>query len=161
MTLNIGDIAPPFSLPDAQGNIHSLEELQGRRVVLYFYPRDNTPGCTKEACAFRDAYADYQANNIVVFGISTDDPKAHNKFTTKYQLPFTLLCDVDAKVSTAYGSYGLKKFMGKEFMGVYRYTFAIAPDGRIEKIYTKVKPESHATEILADLSDRDSSKQVS
>jgi len=120
-------------------------------VVLYFYPRGNTPGCTKEACGFRDAYSDYQAQDVVVLGISTDDAKSHAKFTTKYELPFPLLCDADAVVAQAYGSYGLKKFMGKEFMGVYRHTFVIDPDGTIERIYRKVKPESHATEILADL----------
>jgi peroxiredoxin Q/BCP len=151
MSLQIGDLAPDFSLPDTQGNLVRLSELRGQRVVLYFYPRDNTPGCTKEACGFRDAYSDYQAQNVVVFGISTDDAKSHAKFTTKYELPFPLLCDADAVVAQAYGSYGLKKFMGKEFMGVYRHTFVIDPNGTIERIYRKVKPESHATEILADL----------
>ncbi|HEY9806999.1 MAG TPA: thioredoxin-dependent thiol peroxidase [Candidatus Obscuribacterales bacterium] len=151
MSLQIGDLAPDFSLPDTQGNLVRLSDLKGRRVVLYFYPRDNTPGCTKEACGFRDAYSDYQAQNVVVLGISTDDAKSHAKFTTKYELPFPLLCDADAVVAQAYGSYGLKKFMGKEFMGVYRHTFVIDPNGTIERIYRKVKPESHATEILADL----------
>jgi peroxiredoxin Q/BCP len=151
MSLQIGDLAPDFSLPDTQGNLVRLSELRGQRVVLYFYPRDNTPGCTKEACAFRDAYSDYQAQDVVVLGISTDDAKSHAKFTTKYELPFPLLCDADAVVAQAYGSYGLKKFMGKEFMGVYRHTFVIDPNGTIERIYRKVKPESHATEILADL----------
>jgi thioredoxin-dependent peroxiredoxin len=152
MTLKIGDLAPDFSLPDAQGNQLRLEDLRGRRVVLYFYPRDNTPGCTKEARGFRDAYADYQARDIVVIGISTDDPKSHTKFATKYQLPFPLLSDLDGFVATKYESYGTKKFMGKEFQGVYRSTFLIGPDGRIEKIYRKVKPESHAASILGDLS---------
>src|SRR6476469_2013239 len=151
MSLQIGDLAPDFSLPDTQGNLVRLSDLKGRRVVLYFYPRDNTPGCTKEACGFRDAYSDYQAQNVVVLGISTDDAKSHAKFTTKYELPFPLLCDADAVVAQAYGSYGLKKFMGKEFMGVYRHTFVIDPNGTIERIYRKVKPESHAIEILADL----------
>jgi peroxiredoxin Q/BCP len=151
MSLQIGDLAPDFSLPDTQGNLVRLSDLRGRRVVLYFYPRDNTPGCTKEACGFRDAYSDYQAQDVVVLGISTDDAKSHAKFTTKYELPFPLLCDADAVVAQAYGSYGLKKFMGKEFMGVYRHTFVIDPNGTIERIYRKVKPESHATEILADL----------
>jgi thioredoxin-dependent peroxiredoxin len=151
MTLNPGDLAPDFQLPDGEGNIVSLSALQDRRVVLYFYPRDNTPGCTKEACAFRDVYADYQANDTVVLGISTDDAKSHAKFTAKYNLPFPLLCDQDAQVATAYESYGLKKFMGKEYMGVSRSTFVIGRDGKIEKIYRKVKPESHAAEILADM----------
>lgn len=151
MPLQPGDLAPDFTLPDTDGNLVSLSALRGQQVVLYFYPRDNTPGCTKEACGFRDAYADYQAQGVVVLGVSLDDAKAHAKFTQKYQLPFPLLCDTDATVATAYESYGLKKFMGKEFMGVYRQTFVIGVDGRIEKIYRKVKPESHATEVLADL----------
>jgi thioredoxin-dependent peroxiredoxin len=151
MTLNPGDFAPDFQLADGEGNIVSLSALQGQRVVLYFYPRDNTPGCTKEACAFRDVYADYQANDTVVLGISTDDAKSHTKFTAKYDLPFPLLCDQDAQVATAYESYGLKKFMGKEYMGVSRSTFVIGRDGKIEKIYRKVKPESHAAEILTDI----------
>jgi peroxiredoxin Q/BCP len=154
MPLKIGDVAPEFSLPDAAGNIVRLSDLKGHRVVLYFYPRDNTPGCTKEACNFRDRYADYQANEIVVLGISTDDAKSHGKFATKFNLPFPLLCDTDAAVATAYESYGLKKFMGKEYMGVSRNTFVIDPEGKIEKIYLKVKPDSHAADLLSDLTDR-------
>ncbi|NJR24760.1 MAG: thioredoxin-dependent thiol peroxidase [Richelia sp. CSU_2_1] len=153
MTLNSGDVAPDFSLPDAEGNTVSLADFRGQWVVLYFYPRDSTPGCTKEACGFRDIYSQYQSRKIAVLGVSTDSPKSHSKFATKYELPFPLLCDCDAAVATAYGCWGLKKFMGKEFMGVMRMTFAIAPDGRIEKVYRKVKPESHAAEILADLPD--------
>lgn len=152
MSLTIGDIAPDFSLPDAEGNIISLASLRGKRVILYFYPRDNTPGCTKEACGFRDAYPAYQNLNVVIIGISTDDAKSHQKFASKYQLPFPLLCDRDGSVATAYGSYGTKKFMGKEYIGIHRSTFVISPDGKIEKIYRQVKPESHAKEILADLS---------
>jgi peroxiredoxin Q/BCP len=151
MPLNPGDTAPDFTLPDAQGNLVRLADLRGQWVVLYFYPRDNTPGCTKEACSFRDAYSNYQDRKIAVLGISTDDPKSHTKFATKYQLPFPLLCDQDATIATAYDSYGLKKFMGKEFNGIYRNTFVINPEGKIEKIYRKVKPEFHAAEIIADL----------
>jgi thioredoxin-dependent peroxiredoxin len=151
MTLSPGDPAPEFSLPDGEGNTVSLSDFRGKRVVLYFYPRDNTPGCTKEACGFRDAYPDYQSNDVVVLGISTDDAKSHTKFTTKYSLPFPLLSDADGQVAATYDSYGLKKFMGKEYMGISRNTFIIGPDGKIEKIYRKVKPEAHATEILADL----------
>ena len=151
MSLNPGDLAPDFSLPDATGNIIRLSDLRGQRVVLYFYPRDNIRGCTKEACGFRDRYADYQAMDTVVLGISMDDAKAHTKFINKYQLPFPLLTDEGAQVASAYGSYGLKKFMGKEFMGIFRQTFIIGPDGRIEKIYRKVKPDPHAAEVLADL----------
>ncbi|MCU0566040.1 MAG: thioredoxin-dependent thiol peroxidase [Oculatellaceae cyanobacterium Prado106] len=151
MPLKPGDVAPDFSLPDGDGNLVKLSELKGRRVVLYFYPRDNTPGCTKEACSFRDAYPDYQAQDVVVLGISTDDAKAHNKFTTKFNLPFPLLTDADGAIATAYESYGPKKFMGKEYVGISRNTFIIDADGKIEKIYLKVKPENHATDILADL----------
>ncbi|MBW4521284.1 MAG: thioredoxin-dependent thiol peroxidase [Scytolyngbya sp. HA4215-MV1] len=151
MTLNIGDIAPDFSLPDGKGNLVSLSALRGKRVVLYFYPRDNTAGCNKEACSFRDAYTEFQDQDIVVLGINTDDAKSHEKFATKFNLPFPLLIDAEGKVSATYDSYGLKKFMGKEFMGISRNTFVINPDGRIEKIYKKVKPEGHAGEILADL----------
>lgn len=151
MTLKPGDLAPDFTLPDANGNLVSLAEFRGKRVVLYFYPRDNTPGCTKEACGFRDAYPDYEAEDVVVLGISTDDAKSHTKFIQKFNLPFSLLSDADAQVATAYDSYGLKKFMGKEYMGVIRNTFIISPDGKIEKIYLKVKPEQHAADILSDL----------
>ncbi len=151
MTLNIGDPAPEFSLPDAQGNLVNLADLKGRRVVLYFYPRDNTPGCTKEACAFRDAYSEFEGKNIVVLGVSTDDAKSHEKFATKLNLPFPLLVDADGKVATAYESYGLKKFMGKEYIGITRNTFVIDSEGKIERIYKKVKPETHIQQLLKDL----------
>jgi peroxiredoxin Q/BCP len=149
--LQPGDLAPDFSLPDGDGNIIKLSDFRGQRVVLYFYPRDNTPGCTKEACGFRDIYSDFEEANAKVLGISTDDAKAHSKFSTKFNLPFPLLTDADGKVSTAYESYGLKKFMGKEYMGISRNSFLIGPNGAIEKIYRKVKPESHAIEVLADV----------
>lgn len=149
--LEVGDRAPDFSILDGDGNQITLTGLRGKTVVLYFYPRDNTPGCTKEACGFRDRYADFQANNIVILGVSTDDAKKHTKFTQKYDLPFPLLCDTDAELSTAYGVYGLKKFMGKEFMGINRTTFVIDPNGQIAKIYRKVKAEPHPADVLADL----------
>jgi peroxiredoxin Q/BCP len=149
MALNVGDPAPIFSLPDSKGNVVNLTDLKGKRVVLYFYPRDSTPGCIKEACSFRDAYAQFQAQDVVVLGVSTDDAKSHEKFTTKFELPFPLLIDSDGQIATAYESYGLKKFMGKEYIGISRNTFVIAPDGTIEQIYKKVKPEAHAKEILA------------
>lgn len=151
MALKPGDIAPDFTLPDADGNLVRLADLRGKWVVLYFYPRDNTPGCTKEACGFRDVYPDYQSKDIVVLGVSTDDAKSHTKFSNKFNLPFPLLSDVDGKVATAYESYGLKKFMGKEYMGISRNTFVIDPEGKIARIYLKVKPEHHATELLSDL----------
>ncbi len=151
MALQIGDRAPDFGLPDTHGNQIQLSDLKGKRVVLFFYPRDNTPGCTKEACGFRDAYADYQARDLVVLGISTDDAKSHAKFVTKHDLPFPLLCDVGGTVAEIYESYGLKKFMGKEYLGISRTTFVIGVDGTIEKIYRKVKPDIHAAQILSDL----------
>ncbi|HIK18344.1 MAG TPA: thioredoxin-dependent thiol peroxidase [Leptolyngbyaceae cyanobacterium M33_DOE_097] len=151
MALAVGDPAPDFSLPDGDGNVVNLSDLKGKRVVLYFYPRDNTPGCTKEACAFRDLYDEFQANDVVVLGVSTDDAKSHQKFATKFNLPFPLLIDEGGKVAETYDSYGLKKFMGKEYMGISRSTFVIDADGKIEKIYKKVKPEQHAQEVLTDL----------
>lgn len=156
MALKPGDPAPEFSLPDANGHPVNLSDFRGKRVVLYFYPRDNTPGCTKEACGFRDAYSEYQAQDAVVLGISTDDAKSHTKFVQKFDLPFPLLTDADGQVATAYDSYGLKKFMGKEYMGISRNTFVIGPDGRIEKIYLKVKPEDHANDILSHLAEQES-----
>lgn len=129
----------------------NLSHLRGQWVVLYFYPRDNTPGCTKEACGFRDRHSEFLAQDICVLGVSADDGKAHQKFVKKFDLPFTLLSDPDGAIATAYGSYGLKKFMGKTYEGVYRHTFIIDPNGLIAKIYRKVKPETHAAEVLEDL----------
>jgi peroxiredoxin Q/BCP len=153
MTLNVGDPAPDFELSDAEGNPVKLTALQGKWVVLYFYPRDNTPGCTKEACGFRDIYADYQDRDVVVLGVSTDDAKSHTKFATKYDLPFPLLIDEEGAIASQYGSYGLKKFMGKEYMGVSRSTFIVDPAGNLAKIYRKVKPEPHAQEVLNDIAE--------
>ncbi len=150
-TLTIGSAAPDFSLPDAAGNLVTLSDLRGQWVVLYFYPRDNTPGCTKEACAFRDLNAEFAAKNAVIYGVSMDDEKAHNKFITKHSLPFQLLIDADGAMSTQYESYGLKKFMGKEYMGISRNTYLIDPNGIIQKIYKKVKPETHPAAVLQDI----------
>jgi len=149
MTLNVGDRAPEFSLPDTYGNVVTLSSLKGKRVVLYFYPRDNTPGCTKEACGFRDNYAQFQAKNTLIFGVSTDDAKSHLKFVEKFELPFPLLCDVEAQVAIAYESYGKKKMMGKEYLGIFRNTFVIDAEGKIEKIYLAVKAELHPAQVLA------------
>ncbi|MGD1866346.1 MAG: thioredoxin-dependent thiol peroxidase [Phormidesmis sp.] len=151
MTVNVGDAAPNFSMPDADGNVVSLQSLQGQRVVLFFYPRDNTPGCTKEACAFRDVYSDLQAKDVAVFGVSTDSAKSHTKFATKHSLPFPLLVDEDGEVGTRYGCYGLKKMYGKEYMGITRSSFIIGPEGVLEKVYRKVKPEPHVAEVVADI----------
>jgi thioredoxin-dependent peroxiredoxin len=151
MELNPGDPAPNFNLLDAEGEPVSLVDFLGQWVVVYFYPRDSTPGCTKEACGFKDSYPDFQSRNAVILGISTDNAKSHQKFIAKYDLPFRLLCDPDAEVAKAYESYGPKKFMGKDLIGVYRHTILIDPQGKIAKIYRKVKPEPHAAEILADL----------
>jgi len=151
MALKVGDRAPEFSLPDTNGNIVTLSSLKGSRVVLYFYPRDNTPGCTKEACGFRDHYAQFQTKNTLIFGVSTDDAKSHQKFTQKFDLPFPLLTDADGQVATVYESYGLKKFMGKEYVGVFRNTFVIDVEGNIEKIYLGVKAELHPAQVLADI----------
>ncbi len=153
MALAVGDSAPEFELLDGEGNTVQLAALRGQWVVLYFYPRDNTPGCTKEACGFRDAYPQYQGQSVVVLGVSADDEKAHRRFAAKYELPFPLLVDTGGQVAAAYGSYGLKKFMGKEFMGVFRHSFIIDPAGVIQRIYRKVKPETHAAEVLADLAE--------
>ena len=151
MVLAVGDMAPDFSLPDGDGNVVNLADLRGKYVVLYFYPRDNTPGCTKEACGFRDNYESYSSQEVVVLGVSTDDAKSHTKFTTKYELPFPLLSDEGGTMATQYESYGPKKFMGKEYVGISRKTFIIDPEGKIAKIYPKVKPEPHAQQVLEDL----------
>ncbi|MDB5190280.1 MAG: bcp [Parcubacteria group bacterium] len=147
----VGAPAPAFTLLDQEGTSRSLAEFAGRYVLMYFYPKDDTPGCTKEACAIRDAFPDFAGVNAVVLGISPDSVKSHAKFVEKYKLPFTLLADEGHAVASAYGVWGLKKFMGKEYEGVFRTSFLIAPDGTIAKIYEGVKPEAHAAEVLADL----------
>ena len=149
--LKPNDIAPNFTLADQSGVSHTLSALRGMWVLLYFYPKDNTPGCTKEACAIRDNYPAFKKLGIVVFGISTDSEESHQKFAEKYNLPFTLLADPKKEVVKKYGVFGEKKFMGKTFSGVSRTSFLVAPDGTIGKIYENVKPEAHADEVLADL----------
>ncbi len=149
--LNVGDTAPDFTLSDQFGEIHQLSDYRGKKVVLYFYPKDDTPGCTKEACGFRDNFQEYRKRKMVVLGVSKDSTKSHVKFSEKYSLPFTLLSDDNNEVSQAYGVWGLKKFMGKEYYGINRMTFIIDEDGKILRIYEKVKPENHAEEILADI----------
>ena len=149
--LNVGDTAPDFTLSDQFGEIHQLSDYRGKKVVLYFYPKDDTPGCTKEACSFRDNFQEYRKRKMVVLGVSKDSTKSHVKFSEKYSLPFTLLSDDNNEVSQAYGVWGLKKFMGKEYYGINRMTFIIDENGQILRIYEKVKPENHAEEILADI----------
>ena len=152
MALQIGDPAPDFTLPDQDGHPVSLSGLKGQRVVIYFYPKDDTPGCTKEACNFRDQWAAFAQHNIAVLGISKDGAGSHSKFIAKYQLPFTLLTDAEpCPVAAAYDSYGLKKFMGREYIGMMRHTIVVDADGTIERIYTKVKAETMADDILRDL----------
>ena len=152
MALQIGDIAPDFSLPDQNGTPVSLSSLKGQRVVIYFYPKDDTPGCTKEACNFRDQWSVLEQHGIAVLGISKDGAASHSKFIAKYSLPFTLLTDAEpCPVAESYGSYGLKKFMGREYMGMMRHTFVVDAEGRIEKAYLKVKAETMADDILRDL----------
>jgi len=146
--LKEGDKAPAFALQDQNGNTVSLSDFTGKTVVVYFYPKDDTPGCTKEACGFRDSYADLTARGAVVLGISADSPDSHAKFVGKYDLPFTLLSDPDKTVIQAFGAWGVKKMYGKEYEGIMRSTFVIGPDGVITKVFPKVKPADHAAEIL-------------
>ena len=144
-----GSLAPDFQLPDETGKIRSLSEYRGKTIVLYFYPKDDTPGCTTEACEFRDAYAEYKKAGVIILGISPDASKSHTKFIEKFSLPFPLLADTDHAVCQAYGVWGRKKFMGREYDGVFRTTFLIDPDGKIAKVFEGVKPAGHAAEVLA------------
>lgn len=146
--LKEGSVAPDFKATNTKGETIRLKDLRGQKVVLYFYPKDDTPGCTKEACAFRDAFSDFKKRGIEVIGVSTDSTASHQKFTTKYKLPFTLLADTDHSIADAYGVYGEKKFMGRTYLGVKRMTFLIDEKGKIKKIFEKVKPDEHAREVL-------------
>ena len=146
--LKEGTTAPAFKTKDANGESVSLKDFRGKKVVLYFYPKDDTPGCTKEACSFRDAFSKFKKQGIAVLGVSPDSEASHKKFTAKYKLPFTLLADTDRAIVEAYGVWGEKKFMGRTYMGVYRTTFLIDEKGKIKKVFDKVKPEEHAGEVL-------------
>ena len=150
MKLKPNQKAPIFKLPDQDGKIHSLEDYKGKWVLLYFYPKDDTPGCTKEACAIRDSFPDFKKLKITVLGVSTDSVKSHGKFVEKYKLPFTLLSDESKSLVDKYGVWAKKKFMGREYMGTLRTSFLINPEGKIAKIYENVKPEIHAEEVLED-----------
>ena len=151
LKLKEGDVAPVFTASANGGQTVSLADFRGRPVILYFYPKDDTPGCTKEACAFRDAFADFTARGAVVLGVSADPVKSHDKFVQKFKLPFLLLADEDKRIVDAYGVWGEKTFMGRRYQGIHRVTFLIGGDGRIRKIWPKVKPDEHAAEVLAAL----------
>ncbi|NOS72611.1 MAG: thioredoxin-dependent thiol peroxidase [Verrucomicrobia bacterium] len=151
LKLKVGDKAPAFTVNTNGGGKISLSDYEGQHVVLYFYPKDDTPGCTKEACSFRDNFAALKKKGAVVLGVSTDPVKSHDKFVEKFKLPFTLLADEDKKIVEAYGVWGEKSFMGRKYMGTFRVTFLIGPDGKIEKIWPLVKPEEHVAEVLAEL----------
>ena len=149
ITLKEGEEAPAFTAQTSGGGMVSLNEFLGRHVVLFFYPKDDTPGCTKEACAFRDEYAQFEEAEAVVLGVSCDSVAKHDKFISKFDLPFLLLSDEDQTIVNAYGAWGPKKFMGKEYEGIHRISFLIDPQGKIQKIWPKVKPEEHAAEVMA------------
>ena len=151
LKLKVGDVAPKFSAATSGGGKISLADFKGQNVILYFYPRDDTPGCTTEACAVRDHFADFQKKGAIIFGVSTDTVKSHDKFVTKFKLPFTLLADEAKTIVEAYGVWGEKSFMGRKYLGIYRVTFLIGPDGKIKNIWPLVKPEEHAAEVLAAL----------
>ena len=149
--LKTGDIAPDFELLDQEGKSHKLSDYLGKKVILYFYPKDDTPGCTKEACSFRDNFAEYRKHGIIILGVSKDSEKSHSRFAEKYSLPFTLLSDNETTVAQAYGVWGLKKMMGREYYGMNRVTYVIDEEGKVLQVYKKVKPEQHAEEILKDI----------
>ncbi len=149
--LEVGNIAPDFTLADKDGNPVSLSDFRGKKAVVYFYPKDNTPGCTRQACAFAAAYGEFLQKNVAVIGISKDSVASHAKFAEKYSLPFVLLSDPERQAIEAYGVWQEKKQYGKVRMGVARTTFLIDEEGRIVKIMPKVKPDTNAAEILAEL----------
>lgn len=151
MKLKAGQKAPDFTLSDDKGKSRSLSDHKGKWVLLYFYPKDDTPGCTKEACAIRDNFPDFKKLKIAVLGVSADSVGRHEKFKSKYKLPFTLLSDEDKVVLKKYGVWAKKKFMGREYMGILRSSFLIDPKGKIAKVYENVKPPLHAEEVLEDV----------
>ena len=151
MTLKVGDTAPDFTLPTDGGGSVTLSRLRGKKIVLYFYPKDDTPGCTTQACGIRDVYGELQREGAVVLGVSPDDERSHVKFKEKYDLPFTLLADPDHTVAEQYGVWGEKKYMGRTYMGVDRSTFVIDADGNVKRVMHKVKPDTHADEVLETL----------
>jgi thioredoxin-dependent peroxiredoxin len=154
MTISAGITAPDFTLVDETGSDQSLSSYRGKYVVLYFYPKDDTPGCTTEACNFRDDYSAYQDAGVTILGVSPDSPESHSKFQKKNQLPFSLLADEDHKVCDLYGTWGPKKFMGRSYEGVLRTTFLIDPEGKIIKVFENVKPADHSKEVLSEIPGR-------
>jgi peroxiredoxin Q/BCP len=148
MPISAGIPAPDFELLDDTGTLRRLSDFRGKSVVLYFYPEDDTPGCTKEACAFRDDYSAYEKAGVVILGVSPDSPESHAKFKAKYKLPFPLLADPGHKICDAYGVWGAKQFMGKEYEGVLRTTFLIDPQGNILRVFENVRPSEHSAELL-------------
>lgn len=146
-----GKKAPAFTLPDQTGKPHALKNYAGQWVLLYFYPKDDTPGCAKEACMIRDHFPDFKKLKIIVLGVSVDSVKSHAQFIKKYKLPFTLLSDLNKEVVEKYGVWQKKKFMGREYWGTLRTSFLINPEGKIAKIYENVKPETHAEEVLKNI----------
>ena len=151
--LNEGDRAPEFSLKDQNGKTHKLSDYKGQKLVLYFYPKDSTPGCTKEACAFRDTFEEYKKYNITILGVSKDTEKSHKNFIEKHNLPFNLLIDENRDMLEKYGAWTKKSLYGKIFMGIQRITYVIDERGKILKAYKKVKPDEHAEQILKDIGD--------
>ena len=156
VTLEAGDRAPSFTLKDQDGNTHKLADYKGQTVVLYFYPRDNTPGCIKEACSFRDELDNIETEGAVVLGVSTDDAASHQKFREKYDLNFPLLVDTNAKVSTRYGAWGEKNNYGKIIVGMIRSTFVIGPDGKLLKVWKRARAADHGVAVLKALRDLNS-----
>jgi thioredoxin-dependent peroxiredoxin len=148
MPISANQPAPDFTLADETGTPRTLSDYRGKAVVLYFYPKDDTPGCTVEACNFRDDYHVYAENGVVILGVSPDDSKSHTKFKKKFNLPFSLLADFDHKICDLYAVWGLKKALGREYYGVFRTTFLIGPDGNIVKVWENVKPDGHSAQIL-------------
>jgi peroxiredoxin Q/BCP len=151
MPIQSGMPAPDFEIPDETGTLRKLSDFRGKPVVLYFYPKDDTPGCTTEACNFRDDYSAYQNADVTILGVSPDSVKSHVKFKEKYGLPFPLLADEDHEVCELYDVWALKKFMGREYMGVLRTTYLIDAEGQIVQVFEKVKPSDHSAELLAAL----------
>ena len=149
--VRVGQLAPDFTLLDQFGKPHHLGVYRGQWVLVYFYPKDDTPGCTKEACGIRDRFDEFKKLKAAVLGVSADSVESHKKFSDKFTLPFPLLADTDKQVVQAYGVWGQKQFMGKTYLGISRASFLIDPSGKIAKVYPTVKPEEHTEDILADL----------